>query len=207
MFFPPPATDPSRRDRKRQETAARIVAVAFALFETRGYDAVTMEQIAAAADVAKATLYAYFPVKEAIVRQRFHDDLAAAAPAVQAELAQLPTAIARLRRLLELAAAYNERQRAYLRPYLQFRLSRPLVPGRERSGFERVFATLIADAQARGEIAAALPAAQLAHYLQFLHLGALVRWLDAGGEADGRLAGEFAAMLDLFLRGVAGAAR
>ncbi|HEX5802871.1 MAG TPA: TetR/AcrR family transcriptional regulator [Azospira sp.] len=207
MFFPPPVADPSRRDRKRQETNDRIVAAAFELFERNGYEAVTMEQIAAAADVAKATLYAYFPVKEAIVRQRFHADLAAAAPAVQAELARLPTAVARLRRLLELAAAYDERQRGYLRPYLQFRLSSPLAPERERSGFERVFAALIADAQAQGEIAATPPAAQLAHYLQFLHLGALVRWLDAGGEADGRLAAEFSAMLDLFLHGVGGAER
>ncbi|HEX5801781.1 MAG TPA: hypothetical protein VFY24_02055, partial [Azospira sp.] len=86
-------------------------------------------------------------------------------------------------------------------------LSSPLTPGRERSGFERVFAALIADAQAQGGIAATPPAAQLAHYLQFLHLGALVRWLDAGGEADGRLAAEFSAMLDLFLHGVGGAER
>lgn len=208
MFFPPPATDPSRRDRKRQETAARIVAVAFELFEARGYEAVTMEQIAAAADVAKATLYAYFPVKEAIVRQRFHDDLVAGLPALQAELAALPGAVARLRRFLARAAAYSEAQQAYLRPYLAFRLSRPFGGERQRSGLDRAFTQLLAEAQAAGEIAATLPAGQLADYLQFLHLGALMRWLESDAVAvPGSLAAEFETMLGLFLDGAAGGRR
>ena len=36
-------------------------------FKTRGFEATTMEQIAADADIAKGTLYNYFPVKEAII--------------------------------------------------------------------------------------------------------------------------------------------
>lgn len=41
-----------------------------------GYEAVCMEQIADAADVAKATLYNYFPVKEALIGHRFREDTA-----------------------------------------------------------------------------------------------------------------------------------
>ena len=44
--------EPGRRERKRAQTLDHLAAVAFALFEEHGYDAVTMEQIAVASDVA-----------------------------------------------------------------------------------------------------------------------------------------------------------
>ncbi|CAJ0730919.1 hypothetical protein R77592_02498 [Ralstonia mannitolilytica] len=53
-----------RRERKRLQTLDHLAATAFALFEQHGYDAVTMEQIAAQADVSKGTLYNHFPLKE-----------------------------------------------------------------------------------------------------------------------------------------------
>ncbi|MGO4777637.1 TetR/AcrR family transcriptional regulator, partial [Lysobacter sp. 2RAB21] len=56
----------TRLERKRQHTRDRIAQTAFELFETHGYDAVTMDQIAIAADVARGTLYNHFAVKEAV---------------------------------------------------------------------------------------------------------------------------------------------
>ncbi|MBX6766268.1 MAG: TetR family transcriptional regulator [Actinomadura rubrobrunea] len=55
------------RQRKKEQTRQRIAAVALRLFTERGYDAVTVNQIAEAAEVAKATLFAYFPTKESLV--------------------------------------------------------------------------------------------------------------------------------------------
>ncbi len=60
----PPA---NRRDRKKQATSRAIVAAASELFAVEGYDAVTIERIAEAADVAPRTVYRYFPTKAAIV--------------------------------------------------------------------------------------------------------------------------------------------
>lgn len=198
--MPQPSPPATRRERKRQDTAERIAAAAFALFEADGYAAVTMEQIAAAADVAKATLYSYFPVKEAIVRHRFHADLAAALPALFAELQALPGAVARLRAFLRASAAYDERFRAYLGPYLQSRLSQPVETlGREhRSGLDRIYARLLGDGQASGEIRADLPLPHLVDHLQFVHLCTVMRWLHT---PDADLAADFDAMLDLFLDG------
>ncbi len=56
-----------RMERKKEETKQKIIAVAMPLFTKHGVDAITMEQIAEEADVAKGTLYNYFPVKEAII--------------------------------------------------------------------------------------------------------------------------------------------
>ena len=55
------------RERKKEQTRQRIAAVALRLFTERGFDAVTVNEIAEAAEVAKATLFTYFPTKESLV--------------------------------------------------------------------------------------------------------------------------------------------
>jgi AcrR family transcriptional regulator len=57
----------SRRERKKRETRLRLMQAALRLFHEHGYDAATVEQIAAAADVAKGTFFNYFETKEAIL--------------------------------------------------------------------------------------------------------------------------------------------
>lgn len=47
----------SRVERKKEETKSRIITVAIGLFNEKGVQATTMEQIAELADIAKGTLY------------------------------------------------------------------------------------------------------------------------------------------------------
>ncbi len=60
------------RERKKARTHAAIQEHAMRLFAEQGYEATTVEQIAAAADVSPSTLFRYFPTKEDIV---LHDAL------------------------------------------------------------------------------------------------------------------------------------
>ncbi|MGX1852603.1 TetR/AcrR family transcriptional regulator [Streptomyces sp. NPDC055299] len=62
------------RERKKEETRRRIAATAWRLFAERGFEAVTVNEIAEAAQVAKATLFSYFPTKEALALQGVGDD-------------------------------------------------------------------------------------------------------------------------------------
>ena len=57
----------SRRDRKKSNVRAKIIVTAIKLFSKHGISAVTVEQIAEAADIGKGTIYNYFDTKEAIV--------------------------------------------------------------------------------------------------------------------------------------------
>jgi AcrR family transcriptional regulator len=57
-------TRPNRHERRRLETRDRIARTALDLFTARGYDAVTIAEIAEAADVAKQTVVNHFPAKE-----------------------------------------------------------------------------------------------------------------------------------------------
>ena len=59
-----PAGEPSAADARR----AAVVALAADLFDRGGYASISMEQIAAAAGIAKPTLYHYFRSKDEILR-------------------------------------------------------------------------------------------------------------------------------------------
>ncbi|MCV2393126.1 TetR/AcrR family transcriptional regulator [Actinotalea sp. M2MS4P-6] len=62
-----PGQDDGLRHRKRTAAMARIQAVALDLFDERGYEAVTVEQIAEASDISPSSVYRYFGTKEQIV--------------------------------------------------------------------------------------------------------------------------------------------
>jgi len=64
----------SLRERKAARTREEISRVAIRLFCERGFDAVTMTEVAEAADVGRATLFAYFPTKDRLVLDRVRDD-------------------------------------------------------------------------------------------------------------------------------------
>ncbi|TFV81354.1 TetR/AcrR family transcriptional regulator [Blastococcus sp. CT_GayMR16] len=58
---------PGRRELRRQETRASIVDAAAELFAERGFDAVSVMEIAKRAGVVEKTVFNHFPVKEGLV--------------------------------------------------------------------------------------------------------------------------------------------
>ncbi|MGA2826412.1 MAG: TetR family transcriptional regulator [Streptosporangiaceae bacterium] len=65
----------SLRERQKAKTRAAIQHEALRLFREQGYEATTIEQIAAAAEVAPSTCFRYFPAKEDLVLTDDYDPL------------------------------------------------------------------------------------------------------------------------------------
>ncbi|RPF34658.1 TetR/AcrR family transcriptional regulator [Streptomyces sp. TLI_185] len=55
------------RERKKLQTAMRIYRTAVALFDEKGFDAVSVQEIADASEVSKMTVFNYFGTKEDLV--------------------------------------------------------------------------------------------------------------------------------------------
>lgn len=64
-----PAADPNEglRERKRRATHRRIAEVGQHLFLTKGYDATTLDAIAAEAGISRRTFFSYFKSKDDII--------------------------------------------------------------------------------------------------------------------------------------------
>ncbi|MFE4331514.1 TetR/AcrR family transcriptional regulator [Streptomyces sp. NPDC056831] len=77
----------SLRERKKQLTYQAVSDAAIAMFLERGFDKVSVAEVAAAADISKPTLFRYFPTKEDLALHRFadHEDEAARVVAARAD--------------------------------------------------------------------------------------------------------------------------
>jgi AcrR family transcriptional regulator len=56
------------RERKRRETLQRIAETGLKLFAEKGYDATTLEDVAAAADISPRTFFYYFKTKDEVLK-------------------------------------------------------------------------------------------------------------------------------------------
>ncbi len=71
------------RERKKRQTATRIWRAALDLFLERGFDKVSVAEIAAAAEVSKMTVFNYFGTKEDVLLRPMEDHVGDAAEAVR----------------------------------------------------------------------------------------------------------------------------
>ncbi len=75
------------RERKKRKTRRLIINTAIDLFTARGFDAVTLEDIAAVCEVSRGTVFNYFPYKELMVLEFMDAYMAEGLGPIRADLA------------------------------------------------------------------------------------------------------------------------
>ena len=146
----------NRYDRKKRATRLRITDAGHALFAARGFDEVSMEDIAAEADLAVRTLYLHFESKAAILLAHFDAwlDVYVATVCerpVDEPIAQtMQAALARVREAnLDQNRRFEEIQRPY--PVVEYLGGgNPVIAGHAMQSWVHAQNRLITDAKQRG---------------------------------------------------------
>ena len=94
------------RERKKRQTRIDLARAAVSLFELHGYDAVTVDDIAARANVSRRTFFRYFDSKEDVVAVDPEGKIAAMRIALRDGPPDEPTLDALRRGALAMTAAY-----------------------------------------------------------------------------------------------------
>lgn len=195
--------EPSRRERKKDETRERIAQAAFELFTQKGFESTTIDDIAQRADVAKGTFFNYFPRKETVI--------AALVDQKMAEMEDVGRAILESDspardKLLALCSAFSERHlhnREISRVYvsqLMTRLGDEVCESPARA--RELISSVIAHGQGRGEFRSDVEPMLAAGIIQSMALGTLLMWhWSEPGSFD--LTAQFKQRVTLLLDGLA----
>ena len=188
----------TRRERNQHDKRTRIIAAARQLFRTQGFEATTMAQIAAAADVAKGTLFLYAPTKADLLVVVYEDELHQLAERGLAGVrpgVPIPAAlVAIFMPFFELYGHNKALARRYVAQQL-FQAGALPQSAPALSSLMAGLAALITDWQQQGRVAAELVPELAAQTTFMLYFGILVAWLrgNLGDEArDAQLLAVFA---------------
>ena len=107
----PDAPAPRLLERSRRDVRAQVARTGVALFLERGFDATTMDDVAAAAGISRRTLFRYFGSKEELALGHLSglgDDLAAAVRAQPADADVWDVLVTAMEQVLPTALAHDD---------------------------------------------------------------------------------------------------
>jgi AcrR family transcriptional regulator len=166
-----------RRARRRRELHQSILATAAELFARDGYDATTVEKIAAAADIVPATFFNHFRSKEDVLREVGQDVFSRFRRLVDEQLARDVSSIERLdgfaARSAELVRRAPEMTRRVLMAVL--RTSRPGEAGAELASMQADFVRLLERGR---DIPKGLDVTLCAEIFVSVVIGAMTHWIN-----------------------------
>lgn len=199
-----------RRERKKLETRRRIFRVAFDLFATKGFEETTVEEIAEAADVAKGTVFNYFPNKRALLLAAHEAWMGSLEEHLGAPESWQKDARSQLLQVLsylaDRAIQHREVSRLVIFETMQeahFQLAEDREPDSDDGVrlLEGLVERVIRRGQERGEILGTLDPAQAASVVAATAFSTVVRWLVRGGSAKG-MKTALEAKLDIIFNGL-----
>ena len=192
----------SRRERKKQETKANILRAARHLFEEKGFESTSIEEITERADVAKGTFFNYFTSKDSLMTGISEEEVEDILYYAEEELGAIEGSVCKVKlvlgRLLEDAIPY-----LHLTGRLMF--SSIINVSEYPSPFfkiNKLLEKLVEEGQAKGELTSAFSAEDMATAILGSYYGVIFRWFELGG-VPGTVK-ELERSLDILFKGISG---
>ncbi|MFJ9693262.1 TetR/AcrR family transcriptional regulator [Kitasatospora sp. NPDC101183] len=190
----------SRRERNKQRMRERIFTAALSLFEEKGFEQTTIDDITERADVARGTFFNHFQHKEELIttwsnqrRERLEEKL-------QQEVLTETDVSRTLRRCMTALVDINHEEMSELSRVMLMCWVRAGLPITEHPYTAEVFADVVRAGVATGQIRPGTDPLQVGHLLRDAYLGALFRLCRSDREgADLDLEFELQRVLDLVL--------
>jgi TetR/AcrR family transcriptional regulator, cholesterol catabolism regulator len=190
----------SRRERKKERTRQEIYQAAMNLFVASGFDAVTIEDICRAADVAKGTFFLHFPTKDSLLLEHGRR--------ITVELAEMlheyrGDATSELREILRLWAKRAVGHLDVVRLMVREVMARPvtLADHRDQSrDLVHLLAAIIHRGQAQGEFRLGVEPRVAAAVVVSTYFAIVTEWASREGKFN--LESALEKMLDVVLHGL-----
>ena len=201
----PPPPELGRRERKKREARRKIFQAAFDLFQEKGFDATTVDEIAERADVAKGTVFNYFPRKASFLETWIHDwsdSLDEEMGPVRQWEGTARQKIEQLFRFLANLAAHDpDLARQALFESLRRLPDVDLEHTRGTRQIQDTIRTVLNDGMASGDIRDDLQTEHAATLMESAFHRTLIQWLRTGGSTAG-LHREISSKLDIIFTGL-----
>lgn len=195
----------SRRERKKQETKANILGAARHLFEEKGFEDTSIEEITEKADVAKGTFFNYFASKDVLMAGIAEEEVEDILFYAEEELSGIDSAEKRIRLLLE---RLLQDAIPYLHLTGRIMFSSIINTSEYPSPFYRInilLENLVREGQQKGELTEAFSAEDIASSILGSYYGVIFKWFELGAAAG--TVSELDCLLDILFRGISGSGK
>jgi AcrR family transcriptional regulator len=170
---------PGRRERRKQEIHDRLLDAARTLFNRKGFEATTVDEICARADVAQKTFFNHFPTKHDVVREiaeAFLDDLGSLVEEARKQPGPTAARLSHLfRRVGEEALEAGPRHKELLVAVARVAQVDGSGPEQTRR-LHAAFGALLEDGAAQGELTADHDVAFLTEIVVGVFIAILLNW-------------------------------
>jgi AcrR family transcriptional regulator len=177
-----------RREDKREMTRQQLLSAAAELFNERGYEATSVEDMAERANLSKGTFYYHFETKEALVVELRRSMLAGTVDQTYALLGQGQPPLTVLEKLLLERAAFTEKEPELSKVFFLQRIGvilfkdedlivQPNPDGQRKLLFRAAIYELVCEAQKRGQVRSDQSPAEITGMIVACFLHAQGAWL------------------------------
>lgn len=164
----------SRRDRKKKEMEEKILQAALSLFQVKGLDGTTVDEITEKADIGRGTFFNYFPTKDDLFLRISERVVAELGWFLEKQWRRLNNTYEAIKGFFLLLA---EKIQAYpdLFERTGLRMVRVTLPA--RSTWADLLALLLKEGQKRGEVRPDIDAREMAEIITAVGLHTILSWL------------------------------